>query len=142
MKRIQEEINEVAKRERELRQRDSNENNNNNNTNNQDDNSDDSGFSMCSSPVHNSITNGSVKQQQTEQVHQHIKILSDNDYSVPQSKILTRARSTPQLFQKSSSSNRFNGLSNTRGIMQKFIASRGKISNTTIKSRTNNYMVN
>lgn len=153
LKRIQEEINEVARREQELRQgqrlNDSN-----------DDclssaNSDDSGLSLSPSPVHSpSVSNLKDKieaaSSQINGTNGHDALTNGNrQFILPQSKALTRARSTPQLFQISPN-RRFNVNPNQRGIMQKFIASRGRMnklhstpsSNTSISSSTsNNHMV-
>ncbi|XP_055592764.1 uncharacterized protein LOC129744315 [Uranotaenia lowii] len=156
LKRIQEEINEVARREQELRQ-------SQRLTDSNDDclssaNSDDSGLSLSPSPVHSpsvsnlkdkiearnngtppiSTSNGHLRHHQATMAngnHQHQQqfIAPQSPSPVvapsasPPSKALTRARSTPQLFQISPSNRRFNVNPNQRGIMQKFIASRGRL---------------
>lgn len=150
LKRIQEEINEVARREQELRQ--------GHRLNDSIDdclssaNSDDSGLSLSPSPVHSpsvsnlkdkieaqaasnqmngtnghdALTNGTRQQQQQQ-------------FILPQSKSLTRARSTPQLFQISPN-RRFNPNPNQRGIMQKFIASRGRLNKLQPSAATNGHV--
>lgn len=152
LKRIQEEINEVARREQELRQghrlNDSN-----------DDclssaNSDDSGLSLSPSPVHSpSVSNLKDKieaaSNQINGTNGHDALTNGNrQFILPHSKALTRARSTPQLFQISPN-RRFNPNPNQRGIMQKFIASRGRLnkihttpsSNISIGTAGNNHTI-
>lgn len=140
LKRIQEEINEVARREQELRQghhlNDSN-----------DDclssaNSDDSGLSLSPSPVHSpSVSNLKDKieaaSNQINGTNGHDALPNGNrQFILPQSNALTRARSTPQLFQISPN-RRFNVNPNQRGIMQKFIASRGRLNKLTPNNNNN-----
>lgn len=138
LKRIQEEINEVARREQELRQ--------GHRLNDSDDclssaNSDDSGLSLSPSPVHSpSVSN--LKDKIEAQAASNLQQINGTNgttaggtlmtngttrqFMIPQSNSLTRARSTPQLFQISPN-RRFNVNPNQRGIMQKFIASRGRL---------------
>lgn len=145
LKRIQEEINEVARREQELRQ------GHRLNGDSNDDclssaNSDDSGLSLSPSPVHSpSVSNLKDKLEAAAASNQingtnghHDGISSttttltnggSRQFILPQStgsNALTRARSTPQLFQISPN-RRFNVNPNQRGLMQKFIASRGRL---------------
>lgn len=132
LKRIQEEINEVARREQELRQ-------GHHVTDSHDyclssANSDDSGLSLSPSPIHSpSVSNLKDKieavSSQLATSNGHDNTLSNGNHQLvsSQSKALTRARSTPQLFQISPT-RRFNPNPNQRGIMQKFIASRGRLS--------------
>lgn len=137
LKRIQEEINEVARREQELR---------GHRLNDSDDclssaNSDDSGLSLSPSPVHSpSVSN--LKDKIEAQAASNLQQINGTNgtttggalmtngttrqFMMPQSNSLTRARSTPQLFQISPN-RRFNVNPNQRGIMQKFIASRGRL---------------
>lgn len=135
LKRIQEEINEVARREQELRQ---------GRLNDSDDclssaNSDDSGLSLSPSPVHSpSVSNlkdkieaqtASNLQQITNGTSTKGALMTNGttrQFTMPQSNSLTRSTSTPQLFQISPN-RRFNVNPNQRGIMQKFIASRGRL---------------
>uniref|UniRef100_A0A182QGM7 A-kinase anchor protein 2 C-terminal domain-containing protein n=1 Tax=Anopheles farauti TaxID=69004 RepID=A0A182QGM7_9DIPT len=133
LKRIQEEINEVTRREQELREghrADTNGDRNGLNDLNDDNlstgNSDDSGLSLSPTPVHSpSVSNLKDKLEQNgkdeEQQRRPYTIL-------PNPKVLTRARSTPQLFHTSTPPRRFNPNPNQRGIMQKFIAARGRLS--------------
>lgn len=141
LKRIQEEINEVARREQELRQ-----GHRLNDSSSMDDclssaNSDDSGLSLSPSPIHSpSVSNLKDKIEAQSQASSNLQqqlngTLSTNGITTarqqftappPQSNSLTRARSTPQLFQISPN-RRFNPNPNQRGIMQKFIASRGRL---------------
>lgn len=143
LKRIQEEINEVARREQELRQ-----GHRLNDSSSMDDclssaNSDDSGLSLSPSPIHSpSVSNlkdkieaQSLASSNLQQLNGITGTLSTNGITTaarqqfmapPQSNPLTRARSTPQLFQISPN-RRFNPNPNQRGIMQKFIASRGRL---------------
>lgn len=143
LKRIQEEINEVARREQELRQ-----GHRLNDSSSMDDclssaNSDDSGLSLSPSPVHSpSVSNLKDKIEAQSQASSNlpqlngISTLNNNGITTarqqftmppaPQANSLTRARSTPQLFQISPN-RRFNPNPNQRGIMQKFIASRGRL---------------
>lgn len=145
LKRIQEEINEVARREQELRQ-----GHRLNDSSSMDDclssaNSDDSGLSLSPSPIHSpSVSNLKDKIEAQSQASSNLQqlngtggTLSTNgitttiatarqQFMAPQSNSLTRARSTPQLFQISPN-RRFNPNPNQRGIMQKFIASRGRL---------------
>lgn len=139
LKRIQKEINEVARREQELRQ--------GHRLNDSDDclssaNSDDSGLSLSPSPVHSpSVSN--LKDKIEAQAASNLQQINGTNgttttggalmtngttrqFMMPQSNSLTRARSTPQLFQISPN-RRFNVNPNQRGIMQKFIASRGRL---------------
>lgn len=143
LKRIQEEINEVARREQELRQghrlNDSN-----------DDcissaNSDDSGLSLSPSPIHSpSVANLKDKlEAASNQIngtngHDGAAALTNGSrqFILPQSNALTRARSTPQLFQISPH-RRFNVNPNQRGLMQKFIASRGRLSKLASSNNSN-----
>lgn len=165
LKRIQEEINEVARRERELREKmhplptsEEIENNNNAVQQNdakiseqipsvsQDDNlsssaasslttsvnskedhldgnhSDDSGISASSSPVNGTSTNNN------NIVISEKKYIRPNGYtsipSPPPQKILTRTVSTPQIF---TPSRRITFGPSSKGLMQRFIATRGKI---------------
>lgn len=134
LKRIQEEINEVARREQELRQ-------GHRLNDSMDDclssaNSDDSGLSLSPSPIHSpSVSNLKDKieaQAASNQINGTNGALTNGiastrqQFTLPQSNSLTRARSTPQLFQISPN-RRFNPNPNQRGIMQKFIASRGRL---------------
>lgn len=166
LKRIQEEINEVARRERELREKmhPHEENNNNQNQNDakismlqssseqisvsQDDNlsssaasslttsvnskddhldghhSDDSGISASSSPVNGTSTNNN----NNNIVINEKKYIRPNGYtsipSPPPQKILTRTVSTPQIF---TPARRITFGPASKGLMQRFIATRGKI---------------
>ncbi|EAT48835.1 AAEL000204-PA [Aedes aegypti] len=149
LKRIQEEINEVARREQELRQghrlNDSN-----------DDclssaNSDDSGLSLSPSPVHSpSVSNLKDKLEaasnQLNGTNGHDSTTAalangNRQFILPQSNALTRARSTPQLFQISPN-RRFNVNPNQRGLMQKFIASRGRLSKLASNSNSSSPISN
>uniref|UniRef100_A0A1Q3FFD5 Uncharacterized protein n=1 Tax=Culex tarsalis TaxID=7177 RepID=A0A1Q3FFD5_CULTA len=146
LKRIQEEINEVARREQELRQ-----GHRLNDSSSLDDclssaNSDDSGLSLSPSPIHSpSVSNLKDKIEAQSQASSNLQQLNgtggggtlsangihatprqQQQFMAPQSNPLTRARSTPQLFQISPN-RRFNPNPNQRGIMQKFIASRGRL---------------
>lgn len=104
-------------------------------------NSDDSGLSLSPSPVHSpSVSNLKDKieaaSNQINGTNGHDALPNGNrQFILPQSKALTRARSTPQLFQISPN-RRFNVNPNQRGIMQKFIASRGRLNKLT--SNNNN----
>lgn len=103
-------------------------------------NSDDSGLSLSPSPIHSpSVSNLKDKIEAQSQASSNLQqqlngTLSTNGITTarqqfmapPQSNSLTRARSTPQLFQISPN-RRFNPNPNQRGIMQKFIASRGRL---------------
>jgi hypothetical protein len=140
--RIQQEISEVTKREMELR----NEHNRNggglNDSVDNDDcvsstHSEDSGFSTSPSPVHNSPAKVMLEDDAANEIEE-IKISSQTGgakvtptkvYTLPQSKALQRAVSTPQLFQVSPM-RRFNVNPNQRGLMQRFIATRGKLAIT------------
>lgn len=144
LKRIQEEINEVARREQELRQGHQHGDSNDDCLSSA--NSDDSGLSLSPSPVHSpSVSNLKDKLEaasnQINGTHGHghgghdspatTTLTNGNrQFILPQSNALTRARSTPQLFQISPN-RRFNVNPNQRGIMQKFIASRGRLSKLT-----------
>jgi len=121
LKRIQEEINEVARRERELREKIALANGDTSSTNTQNDSvsaqSDDSGVSSASSPINGVSTNG-VKES---------KYIRSNTVNPTSTKLyatsnLTRTMSTPQIFMPT----RFNMSSGQKGLMQRFIASRGK----------------
>lgn len=131
LKRIQEEINEVARREQELRQ--GHRLNDSNDDCLSSTNSDDSGLSLSPSPVHSpSVSNlkGKIEaaSNQRNMINSHDALTNENrQFVLAHSKALTRARSTPQLFQISPH-RRFNMNPNHRGIMQKFIASRGRLS--------------
>lgn len=155
LKRIQEEINEVARREQELREGHRNGSGERNGLDLNDDslsstsgNSDDSGLSLSPTPVHSpSVSNLKDKLEQNGKDHDEPPMrfqratngTADPDssdggalspsrqYILPQAKALTRARSTPQLFHTSTPARRFNPNPNQRGIMQKFIASRGRL---------------
>lgn len=167
LKRIQEEINEVARREQELREGHRTGSGERNGMDMNDDslsstsgNSDDSGLSLSPTPVHSpSVSNLKDKLEQNGKDHDEpVRFGShqpraaphansngnangDSDvtdapvlggaagrqYLLPQAKALTRARSTPQLFHTSAPTRRFNPNPNQRGIMQKFIASRGRL---------------
>uniref|UniRef100_A0AAG5DKI9 A-kinase anchor protein 2 C-terminal domain-containing protein n=2 Tax=Anopheles atroparvus TaxID=41427 RepID=A0AAG5DKI9_ANOAO len=165
LKRIQEEINEVARREQELREGHRPGPGERNGLDLNDDslsstsgNSDDSGLSLSPTPNHSpSVSNLKDKLEQNGKDHdepvrfgshraaQHANVNGaangDSDstdgpvlaggtgrqYILPQAKALTRARSTPQLFHTSAPARRFNPNPNQRGIMQKFIASRGRL---------------
>lgn len=146
LKRIQEEINEVARREQELRQ--------GHRLNDSIDdclssaNSDDSGLSLSPSPVHSpSVSNLKDKieaQAASNQIngtngHDALTNGTRQQFILPQSKSLTRARSTPQLFQISPN-RRFNVNPNQRGIMQKFIASRGRLNKLQPSAATNGHV--
>lgn len=124
LKRIQEEINEVAQRERELRtqiiKRSSPKD-----AANEDalstTHSDDSGFSTSPSPV-----NG-VSAEETKPNNLTFVPTRTIGFNVPrQANILTRTVSTPQIYAPAPV-RRFNGPAAQKGIMQKFIASRGKL---------------
>lgn len=142
LKRIQEEINEVARREQELRR--GHQLNDTNDDCLSSANSDDSGLSLSPSPVHSpSVSNLKDKLEaasnQINGTNGHHDALPNGNrqFILPQSNALTRARSTPQLFQISPN-RRFNVNPNQRGLMQKFIASRGRLS----KLAANNNNVN
>lgn len=132
LKRIQEEINEVARREQELRQ--GHQLNDSNDDCLSSANSDDSGLSLSPSPVHSpSVSNLKDKieaaSSQLNGTNGHdVQPNGNRQFILPQSNALTRARSTPQLFQISPTNRRFNVNPNQRGLMQKFIASRGRLS--------------
>lgn len=132
LKRIQEEINEVARRERELRekmqlQQQQQQSLDDGSPVSNDEascaaadetHSDDSGISASSSPVNGTSSNTNER-----------KYIRPNSYSVikpnpPPQKLLTRASSTPQI---NLPGRRFNISPAQKGIMQRFIASRGKI---------------
>ncbi|XP_053678380.1 uncharacterized protein LOC128728758 [Anopheles nili] len=129
LKRIQEEINEVTRREQELREGHRMGVEERNGLDLNDDslssgNSDDSGLSLSPTPVHSpSVSNLKDKLEQNGKEEKPRR-----PYALPQTKALTRARSTPQLFHTSTPPRRFNPNPNHRGIMQKFIASRGRLS--------------
>jgi hypothetical protein len=121
LKRIQEEINEVARRERELREKIALANGDTSSNNTQNDSvsaqSDDSGVSSASSPINGVSTNG-VKES---------KYIRSNTVNPTSTKLyatsnLTRTMSTPQIFMPT----RFNISTGQKGLMQRFIASRGK----------------
>lgn len=154
LKRIQEEINEVARREQELRR--GHQLNDTNDDCLSSANSDDSGLSLSPSPVHspsvsnlkdkleaasNQIngTNGHHNHHHHHHHHQDTAALPNGNrqFILPQSNALTRARSTPQLFQISPN-RRFNVNPNQRGLMQKFIASRGRLSKLAANNSNNN----
>lgn len=123
LKRIQEEINEVARRERELREKialangDAVPANNNAQNDVSSTQSDDSGVSSASSPINGVSTNG-IKET---------KYIRSNTINPTSTKLyatsnLTRTMSTPQIFTPA----RFNMSTGQKGLMQRFIASRGK----------------
>uniref|UniRef100_A0A182RXS9 A-kinase anchor protein 2 C-terminal domain-containing protein n=1 Tax=Anopheles funestus TaxID=62324 RepID=A0A182RXS9_ANOFN len=136
LKRIQEEINEVTRREQELREghRTGSEDRNGldlNDDNLSTGNSDDSGLSLSPTPVHSpSVSNLKDKLEQNgkESDQRREEEQQRRAFILPSPKTLTRARSTPQLFHTSTPPRRFNPNPNQRGIMQKFIASRGRLS--------------
>ncbi|XP_061512087.1 uncharacterized protein LOC4577649 [Anopheles gambiae] len=137
LKRIQEEINEVTRREQELREghRTGTEERNGldlNDDNLSSGNSDDSGLSLSPTPVHSpSVSNLKDKLEQNGKEMAHQRRAEEQQrraFILPSPKTLTRARSTPQLFHTSTPPRRFNPNPNHRGIMQKFIASRGRLS--------------
>lgn len=143
LKRIQEEINEVARRERELREKmqlqqqqqqtplemgkdatpaasptpSTHEDSSSGKPSLEEAHSDDSGFSASSSPV-NGVSASSEK-----------RYVRPNGYSSvptpPPQKLLVRAMSTPQIF--TPNSRRFSFNTPQKGIMQRFIASRGRL---------------
>lgn len=124
MKRIQEEINEVAQRERELRtqliKRSSSKDNANEDAMSTT-HSDDSGFSTSPSPV-----NGHSAEPENKNTLSFMPTRTIG-FNVPrQTNVLMRTVSTPQIFQPAPV-RRFNGPAAQKGIMQKFIASRGKL---------------
>lgn len=143
LKRIQEEINEVARREQELRR--GHQLNDSNDDCLSSTNSDDSGLSLSPSPVHSpSVSNLKDKieaaSNQINGTNGHDVLPNGNrQFILAQSNALTRARSTPQLFQISPN-RRFNVNPNQRGLMQKFIASRGRLSK--LASNNNNHSNN
>ncbi len=109
----------MARRERELREKIALANGDPNATQNDvgSAQSDDSGVSSASSPINGVSTNG-VKDS---------KYIRSNTINPTSTKLyatsnLTRTMSTPQIFMP----NRFNTSSGQRGLMQRFIASRGK----------------
>lgn len=142
MKRIQEEINEVARRERELR--------NKLNLSNEDqtnilDNvsgmSDDSGISSSSSPINGIsandkesaiVINSNPIKYNRSQTLNPTTTMSSSQQLLPIMK-LTRTMSTPQIFMPASK--RFNVSSGQKGMMQRFIASRGKFSPANNRSK-------
>uniref|UniRef100_A0A182PD99 A-kinase anchor protein 2 C-terminal domain-containing protein n=1 Tax=Anopheles epiroticus TaxID=199890 RepID=A0A182PD99_9DIPT len=139
LKRIQEEINEVTRREQELREGHRNGTGERNGLDLNDDNlssgnSDDSGLSLSPTPVHHSpsVSNLKDKLEQNGKESQFQRREEEQQqrraFILPSPKTLTRARSTPQLFHTSTPPRRFNPNPNHRGIMQKFIASRGRLS--------------
>ncbi|XP_052860476.1 uncharacterized protein LOC128267630 [Anopheles cruzii] len=144
LKRIQEEINEVARREQELREGHGRTAGtadlNDDSLSSTSGNSDDSGLSLSPTPVHSpSVSNLKDKLElSTAQLAPketdgpaRFDTGATRQYILPQPKALTRARSTPQLFHTGAGNQqgrRFNPNPNHRGIMQKFIASRGRLS--------------
>uniref|UniRef100_A0A182FV57 A-kinase anchor protein 2 C-terminal domain-containing protein n=1 Tax=Anopheles albimanus TaxID=7167 RepID=A0A182FV57_ANOAL len=147
LKRIQEEINEVARREQELREGHSRGSAggdlNDDSLSSTSGNSDDSGLSLSPTPVHspsvsnlkdklelNEAAQLAAKENEAQSRHPMANGGTGRQYILPQPKALTRARSTPQLFHTNVTSTpprRFNPNPNQRGIMQKFIAARGRI---------------
>lgn len=156
LKRIQEEINEVARRERELRQKAGlleNGNGGGGTAATEGDPSssamsDDSGISSSSSPIHgmssnvkesasliNSLSDESnaatakIQYKRSHTIHPTTSSSSatynQNSHMMPIQK-LTRTMSTPQIFMPASK--RFNVNGGQKGLMQRFIASRGKFS--------------
>lgn len=123
LKRIQEEINEVARRERELREKMDLANgdaptHHNTQIDGSSAQSDDSGVSSASSPINGVSTNVVAKES---------KYIRSNTINPTSTKLyatsnLTRTLSTPQIFMPT----RFNMSSGQKGLMQRFIASRGK----------------
>ncbi|XP_049540027.1 uncharacterized protein LOC125954075 [Anopheles darlingi] len=162
LKRIQEEINEVARREQELREGHSRGSNggdlNDDSLSSTSGNSDDSGLSLSPTPVHspsvsnlkdklelNEAAQLAAKENEAQTRHQMTNGSGGGgggggrQYILPQAKALTRARSTPQLFHTNVSSTpprRFNPNPNQRGIMQKFIAARGRINKLAANGQT------
>uniref|UniRef100_A0A182N2P0 A-kinase anchor protein 2 C-terminal domain-containing protein n=1 Tax=Anopheles dirus TaxID=7168 RepID=A0A182N2P0_9DIPT len=134
LKRIQEEINEVTRREQELREGHRTGAGDRNGLDLNDDNlstgnSDDSGLSLSPTPVHSpSVSNLKDKLEQNGKEEDQQQQQRRPYTILPNPKALTRARSTPQLFHTSTPPRRFNPNPNQRGIMQKFIASRGRLS--------------
>ncbi|XP_055619678.1 uncharacterized protein LOC129764528 [Toxorhynchites rutilus septentrionalis] len=130
LKRIQEEINEVVRREQELRQ--GHRLNDSNDDCHSSVNSDDSGLSLSLSPVHSpSVSNLKHKieastRKFTEANDHDIRTTGDRQTVSSQSNVLIRARSTPQLCQVPMN-RRFNVHPNQRGMMQKFIETRGRL---------------
>lgn len=136
LKRIQEEINEVARRERELRNAINSENSGNGedhqtNLDTISGLSDDSGISSSSSPINGTSSNVKDTATTLNKISNEKSMAYNRSHTVnpttahqqiPFTK-LTRALSTPQIFMPAS--RRFNG---QKGIMQRFIASRGKFS--------------
>ena len=146
MKRIQEEIHEVAKREQELRTEymrkmaDAKENTGLDSKENisvedvvSSGNSDDSGFSSSTTQANRSTVAGNGCELITKNFKSP-KYVRPNGFNAPLAsldppKILTRTMSTPQMF-PSTPIRKFNVNLAQKGIMQKFIASRGKIGAT------------
>lgn len=114
----------MARRERELREKIALANGDTSSNNTQNDGSsaqsDDSGVSSASSPINGVSTNG-IKDS---------KYIRSNTINPTSTKLyatsnLTRAMSTPQIFMPT----RFNISSGQKGLMQRFIESRGKFAN-------------
>lgn len=136
LKRIQEEINEVARRERELRNAINSENSGNvedhqTNLDTISGLSDDSGISSSSSPINGTSSNVKDTATTLNNISNEKNIAFNRSHTINPTSVhqhipltkLTRALSTPQIFMPASK--RFNG---QKGIMQRFIASRGKFS--------------
>lgn len=142
LKRIQEEINEVARREHELRAKSKlpqsptgdhdvpipavrHHLSTDNNISNV---SDDSGISSSSSPINGTSTNSN--HHNSKDMHyirnpSTIKLNGTSTTVQSTTQKLTRAMSTPQIFV--ANTKLFNTNSVQKGMMQRFIASRGKI---------------
>lgn len=114
----------MARRERELREKialvngDASQANNNAQNEVSSAQSDDSGVSSASSPINGVSTNGGIKET---------KYIRSNTINPTSTKLyatsnLTRTMSTPQIFTPA----RFNMSTGQKGLMQRFIASRGK----------------
>lgn len=155
LKRIQEEINEVERRERELRDNkvllttgassnaaDSptaysmNEKDSNDSVSAL---SDDSGISSSSSPINGQSSNPRIIPK-----YNRSQTMQNGVHTPAPPQRLTRTISTPQIFVPGPAAPRFNTNPAQKGIMQRFIASRGRINNNNNNSNNshNNILAN
>lgn len=151
LKRIQEEINEVERRERELRDNkvlltagtaatgadtspaySLNEKDSNDSVSGL---SDDSGISSSSSPINGQSSNPRIIPK-----YNRSQTIQNGVHAITPSPKLTRTISTPQIFIPGPAAPRFNTNPAQKGIMQRFIASRGRINNN--NNNNNNILAN
>lgn len=140
LKRIQKEINEVAKREKELQSMHMTLNTSDDGMSSS--HSDDSGLSISSSPVNGAPANEPIKIRKTGNFGPARLNSTPANGNHQGFNPLMRTMSTPHIFPSSVPVRRFTTNPVQKGIMQKFIAARGRLAGSGSNGNQTNTSVN